>query len=141
VVEFHPDAAEKLALAALWYDQRREGLSSRFLDAVERAAVHVDERPESGSRWPAARSAVAGPRLVRFASPRRPHLRTTTPHAHSGAPPRVVATSEKFSPSPKPRPGERRSEGGSAPPRALLADHLCPAVMPSPLALRLCASA
>lgn len=51
MVEFHPDAAEDLALAAVWYDERREGLGSRFLDAVRSAAAHIDEQPESGNPW------------------------------------------------------------------------------------------
>jgi hypothetical protein len=51
VVEFHPDAAEELALAATWYDERGEGLGSRFLDEVESATGHVDEQPDSGSPW------------------------------------------------------------------------------------------
>ena len=51
MVEFHPDAAEELTLAALWYDERCEGLGSRFLDEVERTTAHIDEQPGSGGPW------------------------------------------------------------------------------------------
>ncbi|MFH1467396.1 MAG: type II toxin-antitoxin system RelE/ParE family toxin [Pseudomonadota bacterium] len=35
----------------MWYDERREGLGSRFLDEVESATVRIDEQAESGSPW------------------------------------------------------------------------------------------
>jgi plasmid stabilization system protein ParE len=49
-LEFHPDAEEELAEAALHYDRELEGLGNRFAAEVRRAADLLGEHPHIGHR-------------------------------------------------------------------------------------------
>lgn len=49
-VRFGPEASSELADAARWYEDRRAGLGSLFLDAVEAAVESVASWPASGAR-------------------------------------------------------------------------------------------
>ena len=44
----HPEAAEELATAALWYEERQPGLGNDFLDEFENTLSRVLAEPE---RW------------------------------------------------------------------------------------------
>lgn len=57
--------------AAHWYEERTEGLGSRFLDTVESAAKRVDELPQLGAIWasPRLRSGTVVRRLPFTAFP------------------------------------------------------------------------
>ena len=56
-------AAEELAAAVGWYEDRRAGLGSEFFDATVRTLNRITEMPEAGSPFPnlnARRMLVAG---------------------------------------------------------------------------------
>lgn len=44
----HPEAAEELAAAALWYEERQPGLGNDFLDQFEHTLRRIVAEPE---RW------------------------------------------------------------------------------------------
>ena len=44
----HPEAAEELAAAVLWYEERQPGLGNDFLDEFENTLCRVVAEPE---RW------------------------------------------------------------------------------------------
>jgi len=48
-VILHPEADQELTDAAVWYDQQRSGLGSRYLDAVDAGLQHLAENPECGT--------------------------------------------------------------------------------------------
>ena len=48
-VRFGPEASSELADAARWYEDRRAGLGSMFLDAVEATVQAVASWPASGT--------------------------------------------------------------------------------------------
>jgi plasmid stabilization system protein ParE len=56
-------AAEELAAAVAWYEERRAGLGSEFYDAIVRTMNRIAEMPETGSPFSdlkARRMLVAG---------------------------------------------------------------------------------
>ena len=56
-------AAEELAAAVGWYEDRRAGLGAEFFDAIERTLNRIAELPEAGSPFrdlKARRLLVAG---------------------------------------------------------------------------------
>ena len=56
-------AAEELAAAVAWYEERRAGLGSEFYDAIVRTMDRIAEMPEAGSPFrdlKARRMLVAG---------------------------------------------------------------------------------
>jgi len=56
-------AAEELAAAVAWYEERRAGLGSEFYDAIVRTMNRIAEMPEAGSPFRdlnARRMLVAG---------------------------------------------------------------------------------
>ena len=56
-------AAEELAAAVRWYEERRAGLGAEFYDAIVRTMNRIAEMPEAGSPFPnltARRMFVAG---------------------------------------------------------------------------------
>ena len=46
-VVIHGDASDELALAADWYERRREGLGLDLLEEVSRALDAIAEQPEA----------------------------------------------------------------------------------------------
>ena len=48
-VKFHPEALAEFEEAALFFEQQREGLGSRFVVSVESAILLIQEAPR---RWP-----------------------------------------------------------------------------------------
>ena len=44
-------AAEELAAAVVWYEERRAGLGSEFYDAILRTVNRIAEMPEAGSPY------------------------------------------------------------------------------------------
>lgn len=51
-VRFHPDAQHELAEAAVWYEQRREGLGSELQRTVRDAVTRIASNPTAWPRWP-----------------------------------------------------------------------------------------
>jgi plasmid stabilization system protein ParE len=51
-VRFHPDAQHELADAAVWYEQRREGLGSELQRRVRDALKRIASNPAAWPRWP-----------------------------------------------------------------------------------------
>jgi len=49
-VRFRPEAARELADAALWYEQRREGLGFEFLEIIERTLSVIRRWPQAAPR-------------------------------------------------------------------------------------------
>jgi plasmid stabilization system protein ParE len=50
-VEFHPEAEAEFISAAVYYEDRAEGLGLAFISAVERAYQRILEYPEIGRRF------------------------------------------------------------------------------------------
>ena len=48
-VEFSAEAADEVEEAMLWYENRRDGLGSAFLDSVDEAISDVAMWPQSGA--------------------------------------------------------------------------------------------
>jgi plasmid stabilization system protein ParE len=55
-VKVDPEAAAELEAAASWYEERRLGLGSEFLDAVDSALDRVSRWPRAGSPVPGVKS-------------------------------------------------------------------------------------
>jgi plasmid stabilization system protein ParE len=49
-VRFAPEVPDELAAAVLWYEARRQGLGTEFLDEVQATLPLVAERPRSFPR-------------------------------------------------------------------------------------------
>jgi plasmid stabilization system protein ParE len=60
---FHPEAQQELIEAAIWYDDRQEGLGDRFIDAVSAQVVDICDMPE---RFPVVHNDVRQALLRRF---------------------------------------------------------------------------
>jgi hypothetical protein len=54
-VDLHPEARVELRSAALWYEERRDGLGEEFVAAIAVALQRIGEAPESFPRWPGTR--------------------------------------------------------------------------------------
>lgn len=63
VASFHPDAEQELIDAAVWYDDRREGLGDEFIDAVSDKVIEICKMPE---RFPVVHDDVRQAILRRF---------------------------------------------------------------------------
>jgi plasmid stabilization system protein ParE len=63
VASFHPDAQQELIHAAVWYDDRREGLGDEFIDAVSDLVADICRMPE---RFPVVHDDVQQAILRRF---------------------------------------------------------------------------
>ena len=50
-VDLHPEARVELRSAALWYEERREGLGVEFIAAVDAALLKISKAPKSFPRW------------------------------------------------------------------------------------------
>lgn len=48
-VVIHADAAAELEVAAIWYDDQRDGLGLQFLAAVDRTIQHARAWPQTGA--------------------------------------------------------------------------------------------
>ena len=62
-LRFARPAADELAAAVAWYEERRAGLGSEFYDAIVRAMNRIAEMPDAGSPFSnlkARRMLVAG---------------------------------------------------------------------------------
>jgi hypothetical protein len=64
------EADAELDEAAIWYDERREGLGDELLIAVHSALVVISETPKSWPRWPD--TPECKPLIRRFVLPRFP---------------------------------------------------------------------
>jgi plasmid stabilization system protein ParE len=51
-VQFHPEAKEEFAEAALWYERQRRGLGAEFRAAVRKGARDIGDNPEAWLPWP-----------------------------------------------------------------------------------------
>ena len=51
-VELHPEARAELRAAAIWYDERRPGLSDEFIAEVSSILDKIGEVPASFQIWP-----------------------------------------------------------------------------------------
>ena len=58
-VDLHPDARAELRSAALWYEERREGLGVEFIAAVDTALMRISKAPKSFPRWVGTEKATA----------------------------------------------------------------------------------
>jgi plasmid stabilization system protein ParE len=63
VASFHPKAQQELIDAAMWYDDRREGLGDEFVDVVSDKVVDICRMPE---RFPIVHDDVRQAILRRF---------------------------------------------------------------------------
>lgn len=63
LASFHPEAQQELIDAAIWYDDRRDGLGDSFIDAVFAQVVDICKTPE---RFPAVHNNVQQAMLRRF---------------------------------------------------------------------------
>jgi plasmid stabilization system protein ParE len=64
-VDLHPEARAELRSAALWYEERREGLGVEFIAAVDGALLKITKAPKSFPRWVGTETA---PAVIRKAS-------------------------------------------------------------------------
>ena len=46
-IEIHPDAADELESAKLWYENQSSGLGDEFLDEIDRAIAKIEQWPEA----------------------------------------------------------------------------------------------
>jgi hypothetical protein len=59
----HPDVGTEIEEAAVWYEARRVGLGSEFVEAVDRALFDIAEAPGRSPIW-SAPVAARGPAAV-----------------------------------------------------------------------------
>jgi plasmid stabilization system protein ParE len=57
-VDLHPDARAELRAAALWHDERQDGLGDRFLERIHEALRRILEMPAAYPVWPGTEEAV-----------------------------------------------------------------------------------
>ncbi len=50
-MEFLLEASDELSAAALWYEERGDGIGSRFLDEVDVSVDHIERNPAVSARW------------------------------------------------------------------------------------------
>ena len=63
-VDLHPEARLEFRSAALWYEERREGLGEEFIAAVDAALLRIGKSPKSFPRWVGTERAPAVVRKV-----------------------------------------------------------------------------
>lgn len=63
-VDLHPDAQAEVRAAALWYDERQDGLGDRFLERLHEALMRISEMPSAYPAWPDTEEAVRPIRRV-----------------------------------------------------------------------------
>jgi hypothetical protein len=51
-VDLHPEARVELRSAAVWYEERHDGLGEEFVAAITKALQRIGEAPKSFPRWP-----------------------------------------------------------------------------------------
>lgn len=62
-VIFHPEARQEIRHAANYYDDSRQGLGDRFIDAIENGIKHIQANPY---RWRKIRGEVRRCLIPRF---------------------------------------------------------------------------
>ena len=50
-VDLHPEARAEFRSAALWYEERRDGLGVEFVAAVHAALLRIGKAPKSFPQW------------------------------------------------------------------------------------------
>ncbi len=50
-MEFLLEESDELSAAALWYEERGDGIGSRFLDEVKISVDYIERNPAIGARW------------------------------------------------------------------------------------------
>ena len=50
-IEFHPEAADEVVAARVWYDERDENIGDDFANAIEAALKQIVEQPEAWSSF------------------------------------------------------------------------------------------
>ena len=63
-VDLHPEARAEFRSAALWYQERRDGLGVEFVAAVDAALLRIRKAPKSFPRWAGTEKAPAVIRKV-----------------------------------------------------------------------------
>ena len=58
-VDLHPEARAEFRSAALWYEERRDGLGVEFVAAVDAALLRIGTAPKSFPRWAGTEKAPA----------------------------------------------------------------------------------
>ena len=58
-VDLHPEACTEFGSAALWYEERRDGLGVEFVAAVEAALLRISKAPKSFPQWIGTEKAMA----------------------------------------------------------------------------------
>ena len=64
-VDLHPEARAELRSAALWYEERRDGLGVEFVAAVDAALLRIGKAAKSFPQWVGTEQA---PAVIRKAS-------------------------------------------------------------------------
>ena len=64
-VGLHPEARAEFRSAALWYEERRDGLGVEFVAAVDAALLRIGKAPKSFPQWVGTEQA---PAVIRKAS-------------------------------------------------------------------------
>jgi hypothetical protein len=78
-VVLHPDARAEVRVAAIWYDEQRDGLGVEFLAAVAELLSTVGDRPLSYPLWPG--TPVGDPTIRRASMSRFPYFAACEAHA------------------------------------------------------------
>ena len=71
-VVLHPEARVELRTAAIWYDERRDGLGEEFLAEAAQLLTAVGDQPRAWPRWPG--TTTGEPMIRRTAMSRFPYL-------------------------------------------------------------------
>ena len=78
-VVLHPEARAELRAAAIWYDDRRDGLGDEFLAEAAKLLTAIGDRPIAWPRWPG--TGADEPTIRRTAMSRFPYLAACEIHA------------------------------------------------------------
>jgi toxin ParE1/3/4 len=79
-LELHPEARAELRRAALWYEERRQGLGDEFISAISASLDQVSDAPESYPAWLGTRA--EGPLIRRATTQRFPYVIAFEKHEH-----------------------------------------------------------
>ena len=80
-VDLHPEACAELRSAALWYEERRNGLGEEFVAAVDVVLQRIIQAPKLFPRWSGTEQAGA---VIRKAPVERfPYLIAFEEHEHN----------------------------------------------------------
>ncbi len=58
-VDLHPEAGGEIRSAALWHEERRDGLGDEFVAAISTAIQRIADAPKLFPRWPGTERAPA----------------------------------------------------------------------------------